>query len=925
MRPRLLAAAAACALLLLPATASASRLAAPRPEAPAASAAVQALPAFTWKPVAHAAAYEFQLSADRRFGSTLLTQRTPNTAATMTKEVQDGQYFWRVRAVSAADRAGAWSATRAVNKDWSAAPQLQSPSDAMPVSWPSTPLGLRWSAVPGAVKYLVFVGTDPGLSTLVTGNASKPVETEGTAFALPTALPGGTYYWAVTPVDAQGFKGQRSRVGSFSWSWPSGTTTSFADLNDAAEAVDPQLSWAPVPGAARYDLEINPSQDFAVGSKVCCSDTITGTSYAPLKVLPNNTYYWRVRPIDPDGNAGAWSRGQTFVKTFDSADSTPPAVPSIGALRVEDNTGAVVTGGSTPNPVVRWNPVPGASGYEVRGYPFNGAACNFASIAWDDTTQTPAWTPIDGPSARIGSAAWPAPTWDIGPHRGTPYCVQVRAYTDQDLKSAPVIGAATDLKPAFTYAPAPAGGPGTETQATDYLAPQAGTVASWMPVFTWKPVANALSYYVVVARDAQFTKVVDVASTTVAAYAPRKAGGPISYSDETTHYYWAVVPQGTDGVTTLPPDQDHPQAFDKRSTPPALLAPSGDVPTEPSFRWTPAQGARTYTLQVATDPDFGDVLEEARTASTAFTTAKTYPADTTLYWRVRANDDAGTGLTWSATGTFVRRLPAPSVGPNPAAGMTPPLWSWSPVDGAIGYEMHLDQGDGTQADAPSSVAAFSAVSARGVGVIRWKVRARFPSGPAGSVYGGYSAVQSFVRSIPAPTGAKGTRSGARMLLSWDPVDGAQAYRVEVSSSSGFGQIADTVTTDLTTWAPDTTRSVYRAGGRIYWRIRATDTRGALGAAATGSFTLPRSLVLTAAGALRHGRAGTVVVLVRGPGRRAVRGAGVRISGAGVSARTRRTNGRGMVTFRVRPRRRGALIVRAARKGYRSATVPVRVR
>ncbi|MDP9346067.1 MAG: hypothetical protein M3P44_10145 [Actinomycetota bacterium] len=910
-----------CAALALPASAAA-RLPSPPLEAPAASASVQALSAFTWKPVRRAARYELQVSADKAFGSTLLSLKTTNTAGTLLRTLQDGTYYWRVRAVSAADNAGAWSKTRSVVKDWSAAPQLQSPSDATAVNWPATPLALRWSSVPGAGAYLVSVGTDPGLSTLVVGTASKPVETEGTAFALPTTLPAGTYYWAVTPVDGRGFKGQRSRVGSFSWSWPSGTTTSFADLNDASEVVDPQLSWASVPGGARYDLEINPSQDFAVGSKVCCSDTITGTSYSPPKLLPNNTYYWRVRPIDPDGNAGAWTKGQPFTKAFDAV------TPSISGLRVEDNLGADVTGGATANPVVRWNAVPGASGYEVRGYPYNGSTCNFGTAAWDDTTEATAWTPLGpGSKPKIGSDAWPAPSRQIGAvARGGSYCVQVRAYTDNDSKGQAVIGAATELRPAFTYssAPAPSGTAGA-TQASDYLTPQSGSVSSAMPLFTWRPVPDATGYYAVVARDPDFTKVIDVAWTTVAAYAPRLPSRPISYADETTHYYWAVVPEGTSGVTTLLPGDDSPQLFDKRSVPPSLLAPFGDVPTQPSFRWSPVPGARTYTLQVATDPDFGDVLEDVKTAATAFTTSQTYAADTTLYWRVRANDDLGTGLTWSDPGTFVRRLPAPAIGPNPTAGMTPPLWAWSPVDGAIGYDVHLDQGDGTQADGTTSVAAFSAVTARGIGIIRWKVRARFPGAMSGPIYGGYSAAQSFVRSIPAPAGAKGTRSGARMLLSWSPVEGAKAYKVEVSDSTGFSRISDTAATDLTTWAPDTTRPVYRAGGRIYWRIRATDTRGTLGAAATGSFTLPRSLVVTTAGRLRRGLRGSLTVTVRGVGNRAMRRVGVRVSGAGVARRTKRTGRKGTATFRVRPTRRGSVVVRAAAKGYRAAAVRVAVR
>src|SRR4051812_49451350 len=99
------------------ARADAATLRPPALEGPAAGAAVPALPSFTWKPVRGAASYDFQLAGDQRFGSIVLgtgpgrgSLRTKNTATTVDKTLPDGTYFWRVRAVSAHDKAGAWSA-----------------------------------------------------------------------------------------------------------------------------------------------------------------------------------------------------------------------------------------------------------------------------------------------------------------------------------------------------------------------------------------------------------------------------------------------------------------------------------------------------------------------------------------------------------------------------------------------------------------------------------------------------------------------------------------------------------------------------------------------------------------------------------------------------------------------------------------------
>ena len=70
-------------------------------------------------------------------------------------------------------------------------------------------------------------------------------------------------------------------------------------------------------GAAGYQVEVNFSSDWAAGSKVCCDPinfltqaSTLGTSLSPAVVLDNNTYFWRVRAIDSEGNAGVWNVGR---------------------------------------------------------------------------------------------------------------------------------------------------------------------------------------------------------------------------------------------------------------------------------------------------------------------------------------------------------------------------------------------------------------------------------------------------------------------------------------------------------------------------------------------------------------------------------------------------------------------------------------
>src|SRR6478672_6852515 len=180
---------AAFASLAVAGDALARGLAAPRPLSPRNGLRVQQLPAITWSAVRGAAAYEYQLSGDARFRSIPLGQgrgkgvaQIHNLAASLEKQVSDGTYYWRVRALTSKDRTGPWSKVRRIVKRWTQTPRLTA-GDGVTVNWPSTPLVLRWTAVPYAFRYTVTIATDPGLANVVLGTRTKPVSTQGINYA----------------------------------------------------------------------------------------------------------------------------------------------------------------------------------------------------------------------------------------------------------------------------------------------------------------------------------------------------------------------------------------------------------------------------------------------------------------------------------------------------------------------------------------------------------------------------------------------------------------------------------------------------------------------------------------------------------------------------------------------------------------------
>jgi hypothetical protein len=822
---------------------------------------------------------------------------------------------------------------------WTDRPEVLAPTRGARVSYPTTPVILRWSRVRRAYKYLVEVATDPALASPVLGGPRNPLETSATVFALPGSLAPGPYYWAITPIDSEKHRGTRSEVASFDLSWPTATSTSLSDLNTAPGVFDPQLSWDGVLGAAHYEVEINSSLDFPLGSKVCCNEVAVGTSLSPLRVLPNNHYFWRVRAIDLLGNAGQWNLGPDFNKSFDAV------VPTVPNLRLRDNAAASLPAGSTTGaPVIAWDPVPGAASYEVQVVPHELGACNWTSSGADTwqgiKTATTAWTPLAATwNGRVpGGVSFPTASLDRGKTLvdGRSYCARVLARSDRDVKNGEVVSDWTQLGGlggiAFTYdrptLAAPISGSIT-TPAGSYLAPITGSTTPRMPLFTWLPVSGARAYFVVVAKDAAFTDIVDLALTEVPAYAPRNGVSPKTYPDETTSYYWAVMPAkdaNGSNVTSIPAE-NAPRLFQKQSVAPARLSPAdqSDVSGQPVFRWTSVEAAREYRLQVSQDPTFANLLDDVVTSATSYTSGSTYPADTALHWRVRANDENRLGLAWSATGTFRRRLPTPVLDPgNATGGDTIPALQWRPVMGATSYDVHVDQADGTVRDFRMSAPAVTPVTFYGTGIWHWQVRARFPDRGTRETPGPYSRQQSYARRIDAPQGAQHIKGRKRMLLSWDPSPMVREYKVQVARNSGFTKLVETHTTGNTSYAPRLNSPGYSDGGALYWRVAAVDEGRNAGAWTTRSMSLLRRLAVSLRGSLKKGRKSVVTVVAENAGRSPVKGATVRIRGAGIKAR-KRTGRKGTARFVLRPRSRGELVISVTRSGYQSGRATTRVR
>jgi hypothetical protein len=953
-------------------------MAAPALTSPAQGATLDGLPTFTWSAVAGAAKYEFQLAGTSGFAPALVDITTLNRRAAVTKVLLNQTYYWRVRGVSATGVQGPWSALGSFDNNWSDVAAPQSPADNATLTYPQ-PILLNWTSIPGAQKYDVTIATDPQLQSAVAGypTATEPTETAASAFSPGTRLPPNTYYWGVTPIDAEGNAGTPSPVYSFVWNWDVSTTLSVTDLDPSAEVFDPQFSWTPIEGAAYYQVEVNSDPNWAPTSKECCTGYSVATSLTPKTLLPAGTYYWRVRPYDAGGHPGAWTQftdattapQDTFTITYDpglTGAGGPPSIQNFSLL--DPSAGPLATGSSVDTPILGWDPVPGASHYEVEVTKWDATnnLCNWSSSTghWDDLTAATAWTPLGSgwnfqkPYSTSHSVAQDTPSLT----KDASYCARVRAERSASSRGT-VYGGYTYLgdgaSPSFTFL----GYPQSSTTCTpsctsgylgsgDYLLPADGSDNQRLPLFTWNPLPGKNSYFVLVATDPNFQNVIDYAFTQVPAYAPRTGSLGIytTYKDTgQALLYWAVLPATSlngDGAVGDPVNSAAEQDFHKNSTAPSLLSPltASTLTTQPTFQWTPVEGAHTYHVQVSTDPQFGTVVEDAVVAESSYTSNTTYPSGT-LYWRVQAFDVDDTtqtgGQSWSATGTFSRTLPVPDFTnvSNPVTGDQIPIWQWNPVPGAISYDVNLTcPGTGTCTDGTNvDTTAETLISMAGVGGFQWQVRANFPivtnAGLTGSLHGGYTAQQTFNRTIAAPTNPQTSIGGARdFSFSWNPKLGAKSYKWEVSTAQTtnadgtFATPLETGTTENTSVAPLLSYQTYLNGGTLYWHVAAKDADGNQGAFTNSTtLSLPALIKLTPSPAsIIHGQYTTVTVYAKDAQGHLISGSVVKASGAGITAATKTTGMGGKVTFKFHPTKAGKITLAATKLGCQPGSVTITV-
>ena len=284
---------------------------------------------------------------------------------------------------------------------------------------------LTWKAVSGATSYRVFRSESRGTGYSLLGT------TTATSYTNTGAAVGKTYYYRVKAVNSVGTSGYSNIVsGKAKTAAPAAPSVTIGNSSTGK----PQLTWKAVSGAVKYEVYRSTRQN----SGYSLLGTTTSTSYVNTGASTGTTYYYRVKAVNRNGMASAYSN-----IVSGKAKAAAPAAPSVTAGN-----------SSTGKPRLTWKAVSGAVSYRI--YRSESRGTGYSLLG---TTSSTSYV-------------------NTGASTGTTYYYRVKAVNRDGMASG-----YSNIVSGKAKAAAPAAPSVT-----------AGNSSTGKPRLTWKAVSGATSY-----------------------------------------------------------------------------------------------------------------------------------------------------------------------------------------------------------------------------------------------------------------------------------------------------------------------------------------------------------------------------------------------------------------------------------------------
>lgn len=159
--------------------------------------------------------------------------------------------------------------------------------------------------------------------------------------------------------------------------------------------------------------------------------------------------------------------------------------------------------------------------------------------------------------------------------------------------------------------------------------------------FVWYESDGALQYHFQLSDKQDFSNIIEEAEEL------EDTTHTVNGLDLYTVYYWRVKALGNESISSWSEEW----YFTTMLAPPTLRTPADstiNLPTEVTMTWDTTAGATEYTIQVATDEEFEDMVFEGATDSDREHTISLLDYFTTYFWRIRGGDIEGQS-DWSET------------------------------------------------------------------------------------------------------------------------------------------------------------------------------------------------------------------------------------------------------------------------------------
>ncbi len=744
---------------------------------------------FSWNASTEVDLYTLEVSSDNfltvPFGGT-----STSTSQSISGLAYSTVYKWRVKA---ANDFGGGATTTSAEWSFTTGPQLPpvltAPANAA-IGVGTTPAPFSWSG--GTPNYNLYVASDIGFTTIVGQVLATPL-TSITPWPAAALTNNTMYYWKVTDAGPGPFE-----VDSFYTGDLKATVPSPPDANPNTP-VSLTLSWAAVPNAASYFIEISTSPAFTSASTY----TTSSTSQAVTGLSGGTLYYWRVTTTATFGSSGV-SNSWTFTTAIAPGPPTL-SIPTEGNTNVKLRPTFVWTPTGAAADSFRIQITPDPTFYYVP-YLFTTTSSNYTFLT-DLSTAAPYYWRVKAYNAG-GSAVSSIDTFRV-------------SVNGDSLPTVPRPSFPIDSITVYTYSP----------------------VLRWYSIYP----EVGLTSEVEINTSGSFTGTPTTTGIT---------GDTLPYvAAQNTLYYWKV--RAKRGVLySAWSDSVKFRTMDSPAASlPVLSWPIDNTTIYQSpavLNWyvNAASAGLLYDVEIRTTAPLTGTPTDALLASTSL--SKPVVDGQTYYWSVRSYNGV-VPSAWAATDTFIVAVPV-------AAPILAPTLSW-PISGASVYQFPVTlywhvNGPTTgftysvEVGTHSGLAGASVFSTGSVdtlayvapsnGTYYWRVTASNGVGTA------QSSIESFVVNVPSnalavpvpawPIGGNTVWTNTPDLIWYfNAYNPATSYDVEYGTSLSFGS---TGTNDSTHFHMPTLSS----GQTYYWHVRARNVTDSSAWSTTASFAVWDSIV-----------------------------------------------------------------------------------